>query len=295
MHLEKVKKKKSSLSMKNIIEPNKQIIYDIDQDKYFLKEKENNKLYESNQYGQKKAKINIPQTGFANYNERILTKSIDKINFNIDESLYRPQSLRFDGYSQFPRPLILPFSNVTSIKLRNNIIEKLKKTNRYFTTYKNKKILNKKLNKGLSFYTGTINIANTKNKKKLLDKINGALSADERRNIFNTNKEKLNNHKKNALKHLKNKLLSNSTNKIFGRKLKRPDSKFNLRFRINYNIMFNNPIKNNKLKSYENEIDSKLYYEELYRILNKKNITKSLNLSGEKKITEIEDNINNNI
>ena len=275
--------KKGSFSMKNINEPKKQIIYDTDRDRYYLKEKDKNKLYETNKFGKKKATINIPQTGFAKYNER-LTNSIDKLNFNIDDSLYHPQSLRFEGYSQFPRPLILPFSNVTSIKLQKNIIDNLKKTHSFFTTHKNKKILEKKLNKGLTFYSGKINnLENKRNKQKVLNKIDEALSFDEK------NKEKFNEHQKNALKHLKNKLLSNSTNMIFGRKLKRPDSKFILRFKINYNIFFNNPIKNNKLKRNENEKDNKFYFEELYNTLNKKTVKQSKNSSSDRNMIEIED------
>ena len=123
MNLEKDRIKKNiSLSMKNLHDPTKQILFDIDKDKYFLKNENSIKLYESNKFGQKKPKLNILQTGYAKYNERIQTNSIDKLNFKIDDSLYHPQSLLFEGYTQFPRPIVIPFSNIELIILKKIII-----------------------------------------------------------------------------------------------------------------------------------------------------------------------------
>ena len=296
MYFEKERMKKTnSLSMKNIHVPKKEILFDIDKDKYFLKIEDNIKFYETNKFGKKKPKINLSQTGLATYNDRILTNSIDKINFKIDDSLYHPQSLRFEGYSQFPRPLIIPFSNnITKIKIYKNLIDELRKTDSYFTTSKNKNILNKKTNEGLSFFSGTINnIVNKKNKQYVVNKINDALSYDENKNIF-SNQEKMTNYQKNALKKLKNKILKNSTNTVFGRKLKKPDDKFYHQFKINYNIYFKNPIKKNILKKKEKEEDNKLYFEELYKTLNKRNFQKRLKLTKDKNNLEILNNINNN-
>ena len=59
----------------------KEIIYDIDKDKYYLYNKENNKINQINSFGKKKAKINNAQVGKASYNERLKSKSIDKIKF----------------------------------------------------------------------------------------------------------------------------------------------------------------------------------------------------------------------
>ena len=212
-------KKSNSISAKNLINSNKQLFFDLDKNKYYLKYDDNRKLYESNVLALKKPQINIPQTGFAKYNDRINSNSIEKLNFKMDDSLYHPQSLRFEGYSQFPRPIIIPFSNISKLKLQKHLKD-LQNTENFFTTNKNKNIFNKKTNEGLYFYSGTINnIVNTKNKKIVLNKINDALSFDENENIFN-GKEKIRNYEKNALKKLKNKILSNSTNTIFGRKLK---------------------------------------------------------------------------
>ena len=285
-------KKSNSISAKNLINSNKQLFFDLDKNKYYLKYDDNRKLYESNVLALKKPQINISQTGFAKYNDRIHSNSIEKLNFKIDDSLYHPQSLRFEGYSQFPRPLIIPFSNISKLKLQKHLKD-LQNTENFFTTNKNKNIFNKKINEGLHFYSGTINsLVNTENKKIVLNKINDALSFDENENIF-SGKEKIRNYEKNALKKLKKKILSNSTNTIFGRKLKKPDEKYIHQFKINYNIYLKNPIKKNKLKNSEAETDKKNYFEDLYNALNKKRVQKVLKSSKKKLFLEIDDNINN--
>ena len=284
--------KGNSISMKVLYTPSKQLLFDMDKNKYFIKNSESTKLFESNLLGKKKVQINLPQTGLATYSERIKTNSVDKISFKVDDSLYHPQSLRFEGYSQFPRPLVLPFSNITKTKLQKNLISDLTKNDGIFTLPKNKEILNKKTNEGLYFYSGTINnLVNTKNKEYVLKKINDTLEYEENNNKLNY-KEKMRNHEKNALKKLKRKILTNSTNNIFGRKLKKPDDKFINQYNINYNVYFNNPIEKNKLKN-ENTIESKFYFEELYNTLSKKRVQKKLNYNELN--LEIKEEINNNI
>ena len=103
-----------SNSMKSLHQSEKQILFDIDKGKYYLKNNDNIKIIESNLFGKKKAQVNIEQTGIAKYSNRINTNSIEKLNFKIDNSLYHPQTSRFEGYSQFPRPLITPFANSVS-------------------------------------------------------------------------------------------------------------------------------------------------------------------------------------
>ena len=287
-------RKLNSNSMKNLHNSKRQLLFNMDKNKYYLKYDDNNKIFESNIFALKTPQVNIPQTGFAKYNDRILTNSVEKLDFKVDTSLYHPQSLRFEGYTQFPRPLIIPFSNISKIKLQKNLLNDLKKTEYIFTTNKNKNILNKKTNTGLSFYSGTINnIVNKKNKKLILNKLNEALSYDENENIF-SNKEKVRDYEKNALRKLKNKIISNSTNIIFGRKLKKPDDKFINQFNINYNILFNNPIKKNKIKNSQTEPDNKNYFEELYNALNKKSIRQKLNFSKKRLNLDIDDNNTNN-
>jgi len=110
---------------------------------------------------------------------------------------------------------------------------------------------------------------------------------------------------KNALKKFRKKILSNSTNIIFGRKLKKPDEKFIHQFLINYNVYFNNPIKKNKLKKTdtETETNTKFNLEELYRVIKKKKVQNRLNLLKKEiklklkesnKDNENNDNNNNN-
>lgn len=270
-------RKSNSKSMKNLYKPCKQLYFDMDTDKYYLKYIDNPKLFESNIFAIKKAQINVSQTGFAKYNDRIVSNTIDKLDFKIDDSLYHPQSLRFEGYSQFPRPLAIPFSNISKIKLQKNLIKDLRKTKNIFTTTKNKNILNKKTNTGLEFYSGTINnIVNIKNKKNILNKINEFLSSDDKEK-FLTKKDKNKGNEKIALKRLKNKILSNSTNIIFGRKLKKPDDKFITQFKINYNVYFKNPLKKNQIKNEKTDIENKKFFEDFYTTFNKKKVQEILN------------------
>ena len=164
--------KSNSVSMKNIHKPHKQLFFDMDKNKYYLKYDDSIKLYESNILALKKPRENIPQAGFAKYNDRILSNSIEKLDFQLDNSLYRPQSLRFEGYSQFPRPIVTPFSNISKIKLQKNLVKDLNNTKHIFNVENNKNILNKKTNSGLYFYTGTINnIVDSKNKNIVLGRI----------------------------------------------------------------------------------------------------------------------------
>ena len=100
-----------------LFKPQKQILYDTDRDKYYLKYDNDNKLYESNAFGNKKTQ-NFNNIFLSSYKDRILSHSMDKINFGVDNSLYRPQSGKFEGYAQFARPLVVPFTNVTQQKAK---------------------------------------------------------------------------------------------------------------------------------------------------------------------------------
>ena len=277
-----------SNSMKNLHQSEKQMLFDMDKGKYYLKNNDNIKMIESNLFGKKKAKVNIGQTGIAQYDNRINTNSIEKLSFKIDNSLYHPQTSRFEGYSQFPRPLITPFSNsVSKTKLQKNLIKEIAKTDAILTVQKNKNILNTKTNEGLPYYSGTINnLVNTKNREYVLKKINDGLAKNK--NLFIQKRDKT---MDNILNKLKKNIMTNSTNTIFGRKLKKPDNKFVEQFNINYNIYFKYPIKKQKNKN--NEKDSKVYFRDLYEALNKDSVRKKLNLRKEKKENYINSDIKN--
>lgn len=266
-----------SNSMKSLHQSEKQILFDMDKGKYYLKNNDNIKIIESNLFGKKKAQVNIEQTGIAKYSNRINTNSIEKLNFKIDNSLYHPQTSRFEGYSQFPRPLITPFANsVSKTKLQKNLIKEITKTDAILTVQKNKNVLNKKTNEGLPYYSGTINnLVNTKNREYVLKKINDGLT--DNKNLL----EKRDKTMDNILNKLKKNILTNSTNTIFGRKLKKPDNKFVEQFNINYNIYFNYPIKKQKNKNVEK--DSKVYFRDLYEALNKDRVKKKLNIRKKEK------------
>ena len=265
-----------SNSMKSLHQSEKQILFDIDKGKYYLKNNDNIKIIESNLFGKKKAQVNIEQTGIAKYSNRINTNSIEKLNFKIDNSLYHPQTSRFEGYSQFPRPLITPFANsVSKTKLQKNLIKEITKTDAILTVQKNKNVLNKKTNEGLPYYSGTINnLVNTKNREYVLKKINDGLTANK--NLLQKRDKTMD----NILNKLKKNIMTNSTNTIFGRKLKKPDNKFVEQFNINYNIYFNYPIKKQRNKNVEK--DSKVYFRDLYEALNKDRVKKKLNMRKKK-------------
>ena len=256
----------------DIYKPNKQILYDIDHNKYFLKYENDTKLYNSNLFGIKTPKEYCSNIILSSYKDRILSHSMDKINFKVDNSLYRPQSNRFEGYTQFARPLVVPFTNISQPQTRKYLYETISKLKNDFVIEKNKNIFDKKLNKGLHYYTGTIsNISDIKGKNLFLKKINECLKQEE--DAKNMDKaQSMDEREIKSLINIKKKLMSNSTNLIFGRKLKPPNTKFIQQFKINYNIYFRNPIE--KLKTLKTE--KKDYFKDLYQALNKDEVKEYL-------------------
>ena len=257
--------------------PRREILYETDRNKYYLKYENDRKLYDSNIFG-KKAPQMLTNTVLPTYKERILSHSMDKINFKIDNTLYRPQHNRFEGYTQFARPLVIPFTNVTQKQMRKYLNDTINKIEKSYLTPKNKTIFQQKLNQGLGFYTGTINdMSDTKGKNLFIKKINDCLKkvANEKNN---NNEKSMEDSEIRALRNLKKKLVSNSTNLIHGRKLKQPSKKFIHKFKINYNIYFRNPIQ--KLK--QMKTDKKDYFKDLYKTLNKAEIKQYLDFVNNK-------------
>ena len=244
----------------------KEIIYDIDKGKYYLYEKENNKIKPTNFYASKIQNLNISHLGKMTYDERLKNNSIEKINHKIDDSLYHPRSKYFDGFSQIPRPLVQPFSNTKTLKAKKELINCLNKS-KVISLKKVKTIFEKKRDenlKCLDYYTGTISdIVNHKSKNTLLSKINDAIGND---NLSQKEIESLNK--------LKNNLLLNSTHVINGKKIIKPKDIFQQRYNINHNIMFINPIKelsNNKDKDKSINLNT---YNLLYKSINNNTITR---------------------
>ena len=244
----------------------KEIIYDTDKGKYYLYDKENNKINPTNFYASKIQTLNISHLGKMSYDERLKNHSIEKINHKIDDSLYHPRSKYFDGFSQIPRPLVQPFSNTKTLKAQNELINCLNK-NKVISLKKVKKIFDKKRDenlKCLDYYTGTISdVVNHKSKNALLNKINDAIVND---NLSQKEIESLNK--------LKNNLLLNSTHIINGKKISKPKDIFQKRYNINHNIMFINPVKelsNNKDKDKSINLNS---YNLLYKSINNNSLTR---------------------
>ena len=281
--------KKTPTQTLDIFRPRKEILYDIDYDKYYLKYENDTKLYNSNIFGAKTPQMQATNIFLGTYKDRILSHSMDKINFNVDNTLYRPQHSRFEGYFQFARPLVVPFTNVAQPKTKKYLDEALSKVRNEFITPKNQDIFSKKLNQGLHYYTGTINnISDEKGKNLFLKKINDCLIKESKANILNKGKS-MQDSELRALKNIRKKIISNSTNIIHGRKLKQPSKKFIHKFKINYNIYFRNPI----LKLKETPTEQKDFFKELYNVLNKKEVKQKLNLINNRtELTNIENKNN---
>lgn len=244
----------------------KEIIYDTNKGKYYLYDKENNKINSTNFYASKIQNINISHLGKMTYDERLKNNSIEKINHKIDDSLYHPRSKYFDGYSQIPRPLVQPFSNTKSSKAQNELFNCLKK-NKVISLKKVQKIFEKKRDENLAcldYYTGTISdVVNHKSKNALLNKINDAITND------NLNKKEI-----ESLNKLKNNLLNNSTYVINGKQIFKPKDVFQKEYNINHNIMFNNPVKELSKNIDKDKSINLNAYNLLYKSINNNSITR---------------------
>jgi len=244
----------------------KEIIYDIDKGKYYLYDKENNRINSTNFYASKIQNIKISHLGKMSYDERLKNNSIEKINYKIDDSLYHPRSKYFDGFSQIPRLLVQPFSNTKAAKAQNELINSLNK-NKVISLKKVKKLLDKKRDenlKCLDYYTGTISdVVNNKSKNALLNKITNSIVND---NLSQKEIESLNK--------MKNNLLLNSTYVINGKKIIKPKEIFQKRYKINHNIMFINPVKElSKSKDKDKSINLNTY-NLLYKSINNNSLTR---------------------
>ena len=248
----------------------KEMIYDIDKEKYYLYDKENNKTIQTNCYGRKIPKINNAQVGKATYNERVKSNSIEKIVNNIDDSLYHPRMKYFERFSQIPRPLVKPFSNDIILQSKNDIFNYIKNKKIIISTKKNHKLFNGRNNDNLhelDYYSGTIsggiisknkNINNNKN--KVLQDIDNAL-----------NSIKFNQKEIDLINKFKNNLLNNSINFINGKELKKPKDIFKNRYTINHNVMFINPIKD--LSINKDLLINLNIYHMLYNSINNNSLT----------------------
>ena len=166
--------KENKTSPNFTLKKNIRIEYDFDKNKYYAFDETGNS-YECNKYSQIFPKFKNDFTGFASYQQRLLNKSIFPISHRIDMTLYRPQSKYFEGYFQFPRSKVSPFTNL-KIKNNNSFIDVLKNNN-IISVPENKKLFSLKTNKGLGYLTATAASIENKhienlNKKKIIELIN---------------------------------------------------------------------------------------------------------------------------
>ena len=246
----------------------KELIFDEEKNKYFLLDKKTGKLKETNLFGKISSHINIPQVGKASYVERVSSNSLKELNFNIDNTLYRPISNHFDGYSQFPRPLIRPFSNARNIPNKKTIVKNIINNKHLLNILQNKKLftgLKNNLNSKLNYYTGQIsNISNSDNKKNVLKIIDDTLK---------DTKNELNDKEKKNLILFKQRIINNSINLVNGIQFPKPKSKFYNKFEINYNVMFKNPLNNSDISQKDSKINVNIY-KLLYKSINNNPLTK---------------------
>ena len=234
-----------TLNPKNI-----RIEYDFDKNKYYAFDETGNS-YECNKYGQIFPKFKKDFTGFANYQQRILNKSIFPVSHRIDMTLYRPQSKFFEGYFQFPRSKVSPFTN---LKIKNNSFVNVLKDENIISVPENKKLFNLKTNKGLGYLTATAASIENKhienlNKKKIIDLINKTIKKNNI-NFELKGKSSYTPSQIRGMKIFKKKLLNNNEHKICGRELKKPESIFIEKYKLNKAVFFDLPNReiNNKNK-----------------------------------------------
>ena len=258
-----ISKKENSELIKDEEPIIKNLCYDIESGKLYLIDNQNHQ-YLCDLFARKKIKFLPNITGFQNMRNSSLNylypteRSKTKIESSKFQSYY-PTSRKFEGYTQFPRPLVPPFSNITDLHNKKKLLENL---NQYYRNNKSKKYISiKNENKGISYLTTDVNEFDLmeKDTNKLLKLIN---------NTFDYYKEeykyKMNTFSENpiikALSQFKKSILLNKNSKtINGRKLKEASPTIKQKYQIikgntqkirhkakNLIIFNNNDIKSNK-------------------------------------------------
>lgn len=192
---------------------------------------------------------NYPLTSRNSNSKTLLTEIISpkskktKGNKYID---YFPSTRKFEGYHNFPRPIVPPYSNLPSQKKtekNRTIIKNCLST--YFSNDKNKNyVIKRNENKGLSFLTNNLHECDSLkfNSEKLLKVIEETFNDYNEKYKYKLNKLKENQTIK-AISKFKNCILENKDlTLINGRKLK----EYNPKIKEEYNII-NNLLKKKPL------------------------------------------------
>ena len=211
------------------------------------------KIFKSDLFARKISNFKNNFTGFVNYEERLLNKSIEPISsFNINNNnFYFPKIEKFEGYFQFPRKKIL-FSN------NKNFQEKLNKTynNNYY-----KNLLNSNKKNNLNFLTKIC--YEEKLKKNDDEKIINSIDYEIKKFNYQIELKKKTNFsfvQIQSLKNFKRKILNNNN-----LKLNQPSKKIKEKFQIIKNSILNNSKnkeKNNELKFDEIQTKKKFEFRE---------------------------------
>lgn len=209
-----------------------------------------NKSFECNIYGNPIRKFDFDITGKADYAEREKRNLIKTLFLNQDRRLYRPQNRRFEGYSQFPRPLSQPFINENCNK---TLLIKTLVKNKQFTRPENAKLLKLKTNHGLSFMSSSIPSENKTDKKQLIKLIDNTCKEYDSQEKMNQN-HKYSQANINSLKKLKQIVLLNSKDMVYGRRLPKPTDLAKNQYQTIVELYSNIPnekiqIKNQQLKN----------------------------------------------
>ena len=276
------------------------ISFEMDKNKYYYLDNKGSN-YICNMYGDNRPKFKYKISGFINGSQRKViknSKSLSDIlisnrykfsNQTENEKIYLPSLRKFEGYTQFPRPICSPFGNIPYYEMDKKSKLKLKlKSEKSLDNEDNKKLFKKnEENKGLSYITSNIKMAidsietskddsnNNKNSKKdknLLLKLikNTCNKINNTPNLPNNLKN--NNHTLKALIHLKKKLLNNNeTNMINGRKLKEPNTFIINEYKIiNKKLFRDYKSTNNFLDQHKNLVKSFSHFNlQLSQMMNK--------------------------
>ena len=237
------------------------ICYNPETGKLTLSDNYNNH-YSCDLFGRIKKKFFPNVTGVATYHERkIKTEEKYKMpkttkNFFLKEKgliEYYPQTRKFDGYFNFPRPLSPPFcnipENIMNNKTKQALISHLEK---YFSDNKSKKyVSNYNLNVEMSYLTGDLNEFDSLKVEgeKLLDLIKNTLNSIKKEyalkmNMFN----KLPMVK--ALRQFKKYIIENKEAILINnRRLKKPISTIKKKYDIIHKTITNFGLKRDKFKN----------------------------------------------
>ena len=260
----------------------KELVYDIDKDKYYLYEKDLNKFYPSNSSGKKLFNICVDDLGKLTYEQRLQKNLIEKLEIKKDDNVYHPKMKYFDGFAQIPRPLVQPLFNI-NVESRNKkqvlhskvqFLNYIKKNKSLMMNNKNKELMSRNINsnkyappRDLNYYSNSI-----------ADCLNNKYRKNQTKNMIkfvnkSLNDEDLNTNLKNTLNKFKNNLLINSNiDEINGVNIIKPNKIFLKKYRIFSNVMFRNPLKKSK-SEHDLQINSNTY-RSLYHSINNNELTK---------------------